>query len=221
MGKRGPQPKGKIKIKWSPNFAYAIGLIVTDGCLSNNGRHITFVSKDIQQINNFLHCLGITVKIGKTYSGYKGTWAHRVQFGDVLFYKFLVGIGLTPAKSLTLKQIKIPNKYFFHFLRGCFDGDGTIYSYWDKRWRSSFMFYVSFVSASRKYIYWLRSRIFHFLECTGHMKKDGKGSTYQLTYAKKESLKILRKMYASSVSVYLARKKLKADRILGIVGERL
>jgi hypothetical protein len=28
MGKRGQKPKGKIKIKWSANFAYAIGLLI-------------------------------------------------------------------------------------------------------------------------------------------------------------------------------------------------
>ena len=41
----------RIKIEWSPEFAYAIGLIVTDGSLSKDGRHINFSSKD-------LPCLG-------------------------------------------------------------------------------------------------------------------------------------------------------------------
>jgi hypothetical protein len=31
MGKMGPKPKGKVKIKWSANFAYAIGLLTTSG----------------------------------------------------------------------------------------------------------------------------------------------------------------------------------------------
>lgn len=221
MGKRGPKPKGKVKIKWSPNFAYAIGLIVTDGCLSKNGRHILFVSSEKEQIKNYLKALSIKNRIGRTVSGYTPKKAFRVQFSDVLFYRFLLEIGLTPAKSLTIKEINIPDKYFFDFLRGCFDGDGTVYSYWDKRWRSSFMFYVSFVSASKKYTDWLRASIFRFSGCRGHMKKDGRGSTYQLTYAKKESLKILKKMYTSKDSIYLERKKLKAEKILCIVGERL
>ena len=72
MGKRGPKPKYEINLKWRPNLAYAVGLLVTDGNLSKDGRHIIFVSKDIQQINNFNKCLGIKPKIGKTISGYKG-----------------------------------------------------------------------------------------------------------------------------------------------------
>ncbi|MFZ3020148.1 MAG: hypothetical protein WA051_01335 [Minisyncoccia bacterium] len=53
MGLRGPKPKGKVNVRWSANFAYAIGLLVTDGNLSPDGRHISFVSRDIEQINNF------------------------------------------------------------------------------------------------------------------------------------------------------------------------
>ena len=53
MGQRGAKPKGKVKIKWSADFAYAIGLIMTDGNLSPDGRHLCFTSKDIEQINNY------------------------------------------------------------------------------------------------------------------------------------------------------------------------
>ncbi len=47
MGKRGPKPGNRIEIKWSGNFAYAIGLLVSDGNVSRNGRCVTFVSKDL------------------------------------------------------------------------------------------------------------------------------------------------------------------------------
>ena len=49
MGKRGPKPKGKVKINWSANFAYAIGLLVTDGCLYNDKRHMSLTTKDIDR----------------------------------------------------------------------------------------------------------------------------------------------------------------------------
>jgi len=90
--------------------------------------------------------------------------AYFVQFTNVKFYKFLLGIGLMPAKSKILKQMRIPNKYFFDFLRGHFDGDGTFYSYWDKRWKSSFMFYLSFASASLAHLVWCASKL---MSCWG------------------------------------------------------
>ena len=53
MGKRGPKPKGKVKIAWSPQFAYAIGLLVSDGNLSPDGRHINFTTTDVELIELF------------------------------------------------------------------------------------------------------------------------------------------------------------------------
>jgi len=221
MGKRGPKPEGKVKIKWSPNFSYAVGLIASDGNLSSNGRHITFVSKEREQIGNFLKCLDISVKIGKTFSGYTGTLAYRVQFGDVLFYKFLQSVGLSPAKSKTIGALKIPDKYFFDFLRGVFDGDGSTYSYWDKRWKSSFMFYLGFASASKIFTDWLRFKIKEFVGSLGHITKDSRGFTFQLKYAKHEGLAVLKRMYYSKKVVCLSRKYLKVQKMLAIVGKSL
>ncbi len=221
MGKRGPKSKINIDCTWSPDFAYAIGLIATDGNLSRDGRHISFVSKDKEQILNFLKGLKVKIYIGKSYSGYSGNSAFRVQFSNISFYQFLLSIGLTPAKSKTIGALKIPDKYFFDFLRGCFDGDGTIYSYWDKRWKSSFMFYISFATASFDFMTWLRNSISKDLGISGHVKKDGKGSTYQLTYAKKDSLKILKAMFKEKNAISLTRKRLKIKKILSIVGKDL
>ena len=219
MNRVGIKPKGKIKIKWSSNFGYAIGLLTTDGCLSNTGRHIVFVSKDYEQINNFLKILHIkNIKIGKSFSGRKRNMVYKVQFGDVIFYKFLLGIGLTPAKSKTIGNLNIPNKFFFDFLRGSFDGDGCFYSYWDPRWRSSFMFYTAFASASKKHIDWIRREIYERLKVKGHITKDKKKITYQLKYAKKESLKIIKNMYYSRSIVYLTRKRKKIEKALKVAG---
>ncbi|MDO8604156.1 MAG: hypothetical protein Q7K40_01995 [bacterium] len=215
MGSRGPKPKGKVKIDWSANFAYAIGLLASDGCLSNDGRHIDLTSKDTEQLENFLLALNIGVKITTKRSG-SGIEYQRVQFGDVLFCDFLLDIGFTPAKSKTIGSIKIPKQYFFDFLRGSFDGDGCFYSYWDPRWRSSHMFYVEFVSASKLHIDWLRKEIFERLAIKGHIGKDGKGSTYQLKYAKKEALEIIEKMYYNHQVVCLSRKRIKIEKALVI-----
>ncbi len=221
MGKRGPKPKGKVKIKWSANFAYAIGLIVTDGNLSQSGSRITLVSKDREQIDNFNKCLNIDVKIGIHNSGSTISTALRVQFKDVLFFNFLNSVGIYPAKSKTIREVKIPKKYFFDYLRGCFDGDGTIYSYWDKRWKSSFMFYVCFVSASEYHILWLQNEIFKILKINGHITSNKNDSCKQLKYAKADSLKIIKNMYKNKKSVFLSRKKLKIKKILAIVGESI
>lgn len=221
MGKRGQKPKSKVKIKWSANFAYVIGLIATDGCLSKDGRHILFVSAEKEQVDNYMKALSIENIVGRTTSSYTNKKAFRVQFSDVLFYKFLIEIGLTPAKSLTIKQVTVPDKYFFDFVRGCFDGDGCSYSYWDPRWKSSFMFYVGFASGSVTFIHWLQSIIAKLSNLNGHIsthrKKGGKNNYYQLRYSKYEAMKLARLMYRNKDSIKLTRKYLKIMKSLDIV----
>ncbi len=220
MGKRGAKPKGKVKIRWSANFAYAIGLLTSDGCLSG-GRHVILVSKDAEQLYNFMEALAITVPIGKTKSGYDGNISFKIQFSDVLFYDFLENIGLMPRKSKVIGEIKIPARYFFDFLRGSFDGDGCTYSYWDPRWKSSFMFYTTFVSASRRHILWLRDEIYARLKIKGHITSNGDSVLFQLKYAKADSMKVLGSMYHSKDVVCLSRKRLKIEKMLRIVGKSL
>src|SRR3989338_5658815 len=102
-----------------------------------------------------------------------------VQLKNVLFYRFLTSVGLTPNKSKTIGPLKIPGDFFFDFLRGVFDGDGSTYSYWDPRWKSSFMFYTEFASASPNFINWLREEIRLHVGLRGHMSRDGKKITLQ------------------------------------------
>ncbi len=208
------KPANKVKICWSSNFAYALGLLATDGNLSSDGRHIDFTSKDRKQLKNFMRCLGISVKIGYKTSGFSSRRCTHIQFGDVNFYKFLLEIGLTPKKSKTIACLKIPRKYFFDFLRGHFDGDGSFYSYFDPRWKSSFMFYLAFVSASPKHIKWLREEIFKLLKVSGHITKSVYNSVYQLKYAKTEALKLIDNLYYNEKVVCLSRKRLKITRAL-------
>ena len=217
MVKRGPKPKSKVKIKWSPEFAYALGLLATDGCVISDGRHINFTSKDKKQVLNFRKCLGLQNVIGRKSSGSNREKKYFVvQFGDVIFHKYLVSIGITPAKSKTMSRIAVPDIYFFDFLRGHFDGDGSSYSYWDPGWRSSFMFYMVFTSASRKHIVWLREMLRRFLGIRGHISKGISNSAYNLKYAKAESLKLFPKLYYNKDVICLRRKRLKIEKAFGM-----
>ena len=202
---------------WSNNLAYVIGLITTDGNLSKDGRHIDFTSKDLEQILNFKKILKLTNKIGHKKSSYKNSTIYfRIQFGNIKFYKFLLNIGLCPNKTKILKNLIIPDKYFEDFLRGYLDGDGYTNSYWDKRWKSSFMLYTGFVSASKDHLIWIQEKIEELYRVCGKIKYNGK-STYQLVYAKQSSLVLLRIIYYKKNLICLTRKKFKIEKALGII----
>ena len=70
MGKRGPKPgfnaKRRISEKWSPQLAYAIGLLATDGCMSPPFSLIDLTSKDREQLENYRRCLGVDFQITKS-----------------------------------------------------------------------------------------------------------------------------------------------------------
>lgn len=216
------KPLGKVTIKWSSDFAYAIGLIATDGSITKDNKIVLLASKDKEQIENFKKCLHIDNPIGRFARGSEKEKKYfRVQFGDVLFIRFLADIGITPFKTKTIHKVDVPRKYFFDFLRGVFDGDGSFYSYWDPRWKSSFMYYFVICSASYKYLEWLREEIRNFFPVKGYLSVMPKKSTFLLRFAKEDSLKIIRKMYHGPTDICLSRKHLKIIKALDIMGERL
>lgn len=218
--RRGPKPKGQVWIKWSPEFAYAIGLLVADGCLLNDGRHIDFTSKDRKQVQTFKKCLGLTVSIGTKRSGVGNRRYYRAQFGDVLFYRFLLSIGLSTAKSKTISKVLVPDRYFSDFFRGYFDGDGTSYSFYDSKFPKSFRFYVAFTSASPRFICWLRRQIKDKVQAKGHIVSYPKKNFLQLKYSKQEAISVCNFMYRRRAGCMLRRKYLKIQDSLCIINQR-
>ena len=212
---RGNQKNKNYIIKWTPKFAYAIGLLTTDGNLANDGRHFIFVSKDKQLIEVFKKCLNLDSKICKKKGGFNNKKRYyRIQFSNTLLYKYLLSIGLGPNKSKNIGLLKIPNKYFFDFLRGHFDGDGSCYSFWDKRWINSFMFYTSFTSGSLKHIEWLQKKINKLINIKGSIHKGI--NAWKLEYAKKDSQVLWKKIYYKNNVPCLLRKFEKIKKILKV-----
>lgn len=216
MGKRGPKIK-EFNLAWNPNLAYCIGLFATDGCLYGDGRHIDFTSADIQLVRLFKELMGFPNPISYKISGSSSRQCPRLQLSSVGFYQWLLKIGLTPRKSLTLGPLNVPNQYFSDFIRGCFDGDGSIYSYMDPRWANSHMFYISFASGSITFVKWLQEQLKKILDIHGHIaitKHETKHKFYQLRFAKTESIVLIKKMYYNKQVPCLERKRHKIRAIL-------
>ncbi len=217
--KRGPKPRGHAEIKWSPEFAYAVGLLTADGCLLSDGRHIDFTSKDKELVQTFKECLKLKTKVSTKKSGL-GKMYFRVQFSDVLFREFLISIGITPKKSKIIGQVKVPDGFFRDFLRGYFDGDGTSYSFYDSLFPTSYRFYISFASASPAYILWLQGRIKTLLGLKGYINRYTDKPYLQLKYAKKEAIVLVSEMYYADGLPHLSRKYLKIKRTMSIIDKR-
>src|SRR5438094_3358185 len=200
------------EIFWTEDLAYGVGLIATDGGLVGRGA-IAFKSKDVQLINTYLAVMGRRAKPYLVRGG-GGSLTYHVQFGDVVLYRWLEAIGLSPRKSLVLGAIDVPPQFFYPLARGLLDGDGTIAHYIHrptKRHHPTYRYerlVVKFHSASRAHIEWLRSE-FATRGVTGALvveRRRGKTPMHVLQLGKKAAETLLPRLYPSSTAPKLERK---------------
>lgn len=198
--------KYNVKIEWSPSFSYIIGIIASDGNLSPDERHIVITSKDKILLENIRNFLCLTCTIGSKSNGTSKDKKYFVlQIGDKNFYDFLVTIGFTKNKSKTLGKITIPQEYFFHFFRGCVDGDGNIDVYLHRE-SSNKQLRLRLASASHDFLLWISDELKKHTDISGGWIYTQKNKTWHvLTYGKRDSIKILRMMYRNK-TLFLNRK---------------
>lgn len=73
---------------WTPELAYVVGLIATDGNLSPDGRHLAIPSRDRSLLESIRSCLGLTNRIREECPVSRPIY--RLQWGDRAFYDWLV-----------------------------------------------------------------------------------------------------------------------------------
>lgn len=202
----------KSDYRWTADLAYLTGLIAADGCLVNNGRHLNVTSKDIELINHTQSILNMNVKFSLKQSNYGGE-AYNLQFSNVAFYDFLLGVGLTPAKSKTMGRLEVPDQYFADFLRGYFDGDGSTYGYYDPRWPKSFVYYICFSSGSMDFLDYISANNQRLFNLKGTSILKG-ARAFTLRYGKADARKLYQSMYEYHNELHLTRKKLKIESFI-------
>ena len=186
---------------------YLVGLITADGSLSKDGRHIDITLGDRQMLVEIIKRCGFRNKVSLKRGG-TGTTTHRVQISNVGFYKFLISVGLTPNKSLSLEKLAVPREYFREFLRGVIDGDGSI-----RRWihpsNRNEQWSLRIYSGAKDFIEWLRTEIEDSIGAKGRVHlNSGKGNpsrVYVLKFGKMAAREILQRCYQKN-SFSLERK---------------
>lgn len=194
-----------MDISWNTEFAYAIGLFTADGSMSKDGRHFDFTSKDEEQVKTFAECLKLKNKIsGKSRGFSKAKDYFHIQFGDVKLYRYFQSIGLQPNKSLTIKKLDVPDKFFSDFLRGYLDGDGSIILYNHPQSKLK-QLNIRFYSGSKEFILWLHDRIKSQVKIDGGSIKE-RVRAWWLVYCKRDSLELIKYIYYSDEIPMLQRK---------------
>ncbi len=141
--------KGKRKLNYysdfnyfenidTPEKAYWLGFLYADGCVhkrkekyEEGSLSIQLNIKDIELINTFKKDIKsenpITYNSTKRKSGYISNFTRITIISDKIFND-LIKLGCVPRKTFQLKNIpNIENNLIRHFIRGYFDGDGSIF----------------------------------------------------------------------------------------------
>ncbi len=218
-------------MEWSAELAYAVGLMVTDGNLPNDGRHINLRSCDVDLLETFIRCLNVSTPIKETFNnGFARKRCFRVHFSNVHLYYWFLSIGLFPAKTYTIGLIDVPDIYFRDFLRGHLDGDGSITTYLDNyeiykgRTYNNYRVTLRFISASPKHIIWLQDNIYRLTNLKGATHKripklENRVPMWILKFSKKESIKLIQWMYYQEGLPALQRKAKHAKEVLDYVAQ--
>jgi uncharacterized protein (DUF433 family) len=104
---------------WSPNMAYVLGLITTDGNLSSGTLRI--YQKEVDLLDKVQQTIGSSVPYD--YCGSRDNPIPTLRLHSKVMVKDLNHLGIHPNKSLVVRapsEIFHPQDYF----RGVFDGDG-------------------------------------------------------------------------------------------------
>ena len=156
-----------MKTKINENFfeecnessAYILGYIYADGSLSDRGRInswlLDITSKDflhlqcIAKLMNSKYKIGSkqTVKNNKKYNNFRLQITNRKICSDVK------KIGLATKERVTTPP-SIPERFYPDFIRGFFDGDGSIYIY---KVNGATQLKGNFTAKDKKILLWLNS----------------------------------------------------------------
>ncbi|MGL4848153.1 MAG: hypothetical protein ACRC28_04375 [Clostridium sp.] len=114
----------------SEEVAYILGYIYADGFVGDekyNNVVITSIDKDIiEKISEAIEFSG-EIRIGGKGGFENSKDGYILNFSSEIMASDLRRIGLYPNKSLTMEEVPIINgELIRHFIRGYFDGDGTI-----------------------------------------------------------------------------------------------
>lgn len=202
--------------EWTPEFAYAVGLITADGNLpKQNANDVRFMSTDRELHDTFQQCLGISVPVKDSPRGNGRKTLYITTVTSPKLRGLMEEIGLTPAKSKTLGRLAVPDEVFRDFFRGCIDGDGSvmILKFDHRRYLS-----VLLVSGSERFIRWVRATIKRLVEVEGGLYRNQR-DVWRLDYSYRKGRLIADWIYYKSRLPCLHRKRAIFEEFLRLKGE--
>jgi hypothetical protein len=194
---------------WTPAVAYVLGIIYTDGCLAKSIApvkfRVTICQKEPELLEKVRVLMGSNALIRyRPARGIAGA-LHTMLIDNLDIYRDLQALGLTENKSLTLRFPKIPSGLVKHFIRGCWDGDGSVYLEAGNTYKPC----ASYVSGSKSFIEQLLRHLVDLglPDRTIHKSTRSKNPSYYFRYSGLPCVKLYHVLYDGvDENMYLSRK---------------
>lgn len=199
--KRGMPFNDAFFDEWNPEMAYVLGLLFADGNLFKNRIKLQLQEKDKQLILDVAELLGIEYSyIFKQRSIQFGTYSYGFVVCRRDVVKRLNELGLTSNKSKTMLFPDVPYEHLRHFIRGYFDGDGSICI-------SSKLTKVQFSCGSIAFTQRLKEVLSKELNHDVKIHVDRRTTNYNLNFHSTRLGKLFYNYIYLNGSIYLSRKK--------------
>lgn len=194
----------------SEEKAYWLGFLTADGYISNKNKiELCLADIDKEHVFKFKSAIKSDHKVSekKTILNDKEFISHRISINDSIMTKALNSYGLNNEKSYnSFIPNNIPNELIRHYIRGLFDGDGSIF-------KGSNGLNISLVSGSKKMILDFNSVIKEHLDIDMNFRTTR--NIYETRLFSQYKVKIFLKWIYEDCTIYLNRKYNKASAVLG------
>ena len=208
---------------WIPEMAYVLGFFTADGCMIKNRRGVHFIEfhiTDKDLLEKIKKLLNSNHKITARKINKNWETSYRLQIGSKEIFNDLIKLGLTPNKSKTVNLPKVPKKYFSHFLRGYFDGDGNVavcrYKRKARNNRLTTVLECGFTCGNKKFLEQLKEKLENIVK-GGTLYYSGKA--WRLYFSINDSRQLYKYMYKGlnqDNGLFLKRKKIVFEKYWGV-----
>ena len=200
---------------WSSEMSYVLGYITADGCIVVNKDRkshpltLNITSAEKKHLYRLRKALESKHKISRKSTGKPNVFAYQLQIRNPIITNDLMKLGIFPRKTSRLNPIKVPGEYFPDFVRGFFDGDGSVYVY---EVNKTPQVKASFVSTSFTFFVDFNRRLCKTLNIpskTIHQEnpQEGKLIRYSTCFYVDDCGKLAEFIYGNKSILYLPRKR--------------
>jgi hypothetical protein len=177
----------------SNNMYYILGLIYTDGNLPKNSNSFIISNTDKDLLEKIKIELNYNGNIFTEYHKIHNKYIYKLCITSNKMRKDLENFGLTPNKTFDLNFPEIPEIYLKDFIRGLWDGDGSVSNPLTKQ-KTKILLVSSFVCANYNFINRLNEILPTNVKSKIH-QRHRKNTLYNITYRAFSSIKIRNFMY--------------------------